>query len=237
MESSRETSPRRMARIAGFFYFLNFLTGAVAVFATRKLVVSADAARTAANILANRPLFWLGFAAYTLVAASYIAVTALFYEIFRPVNRSVSLLAAFFSLVGCAIVAASALFYLGPIVVLGGAPYLSVFNAAQLQALALTLLKLFGQCFNISFVFFGFYCLLIGCLVFKSTFLPRVIGVLMMFAGLGWLTYLSPPLANVLHSYVLIPGLIGEGSLTLWLLFAGVNAEKWKEQAVAINSR
>src|SRR6478672_7424535 len=125
------------ARTAGAFYLLNFVTGGVAVFVSGSLFVSGDAAATATNILAHRPLFGLGFAAYLLVAASYIAVTALFYELFKPVSRSVSLLAAFFSLVGCAIVAVSCLFYLAPFVVLGGADYLSVFRVEQLQALAL----------------------------------------------------------------------------------------------------
>jgi Domain of unknown function (DUF4386) len=78
-------------------------------------------------------------------------------------------------------------------------------------------------------VFFGFYCLLIGYLIFGSTFLPRILGVLMAFAGLGWLTFLSPPLANHLSPYIFAPGLLGEGALTLWLLAKGVNAERWQE--------
>ncbi|HMG72660.1 MAG TPA: DUF4386 domain-containing protein [Pyrinomonadaceae bacterium] len=82
-------------------------------------------------------------------------------------------------------------------------------------------------------VFFGFYCLLIGYLIFRSTFLPRILGVLMVFAGLGWLTFLSPPLADSLSPYIFIPGLLGEGALTLWLLIMGVNVQRWKEQASA----
>ena len=124
----------------------------------------------------------------------------------------------------------AASFELAPLVVLGGAQYLSVFKVEQLQALALMFLKLYGQCFNISFVFFGFYCLLIGYLIFRSTFLPRILGVLMAIAGLGWLTFLSPPLAHYLSPYILAPGL-GEGSLTLWLLVMGVNAARWEEKA------
>ena len=81
-------------------------------------------------------------------------------------------------------------------------------------------------------VFFGFYCLLIGYLIFRSTFLPQTLGVLMAFAGLGWLTFLSSPLANYLSPYNMVPGLLGEGSLTLWLLVVGVNEQKWKESRV-----
>jgi hypothetical protein len=80
-------------------------------------------------------------------------------------------------------------------------------------------------------VFFGFYCLLIGYLIFHSTFLPRILGALMAFAGLGWLIFLSPPLATYLSPYVFGPGLIGEGALTLWLLVMGVNAQRWNEHA------
>jgi len=109
---------------------------------------------------------------------------------------------------------------------------LNVFKVEQLQALALMFLKLYGQLFNMSFVFFGFYSLLIGYLIFRSTFLPRILGVLMAIAGLGWLTFLSPALAHDLSPYILAAG-IGEVSLTVWLLVAGVNAERWKEQAGA----
>jgi uncharacterized protein DUF4386 len=146
------------------------------------------------------------------------------------VNRRLSLLAAFFSLVGCTIGAVSCLFYIAPAAVLGGAQYLNVFKADQLPALALLFLNLYGRCFNISFVFFGFYCLMIGYLIFRSGFLPRILGAGMAIAGLGWLTFLSPSLAHDLSPYILAAG-IGEVSLTLWLLVAGVNVAKWTERA------
>jgi len=84
-----------------------------------------------------------------------------------------------------------------------------------------------------SLVFFGVYCLLIGYLIVRSTFLPRVLGALMMFASLGWLTYLFPSFAESLYPWVLGPGIIGEGALTLWLLAIGVDVPKWHEQAGA----
>ena len=202
----------------------------MALFAGSRLFKSGDAETTATNILAHQPLFWLGFAGWLIQTASYIAVAALFYELFQPVNRKLSLLAAFFSLVGCATVAVSCLFYLAPYVVLADNHFLSVFKVGQVQALALLSLKLWGQCFNLSFVFFGFYCLLIGYLIFRSTFLPRFLGVGLACTGLAWLTFLSPPLVHVLTPYILVAG-IGEISLTVWLLVAGVNAEAWIEQA------
>jgi hypothetical protein len=105
------------------------------------LVVDGDAAATANNILAHQPLFRLGLATGLIATACYIAVTALFYGLFKPVNRSLSLLAAFFSLVGCAILAFGSLFQLAPLVVLGGSQYLSVFKVEQLRALALMFLN------------------------------------------------------------------------------------------------
>ncbi len=228
-----ETWLRLKPRIAGVFYLLTFLTGGISAFVDGRLEVSGDAAATATNILAHQALFRLGFAADLSVVACYIAVTALFYELFKPVNRNLSLLAAFFSLVGCAIQGTICLFHLAPFVVLGGPPYSTVFKVEQLQALAYMFLELYAQAFNICFAFFGFYCLLIGYLIFRSTFLPRILGVLMAIGGLGWLTFLSPPLANSLWPYIAAPGILGEGSLTLWLLAMGVNVGRWKEQASA----
>jgi hypothetical protein len=90
---------------------------------------------------------------------------------------------------------------------------------------------LYGQAVSICFVFFGVYCLLIGYLIFKSIFLPRILGMMMAVAGLGWLTFLSPPLANYLSPYVLVLGFLAELGLMLWLLVKGVNVPRWKEQA------
>jgi hypothetical protein len=217
-------SPRVKARMAGTFYLLTFLTAAVTVAVSGGIVVSGNATSTATNILAHEPRFWLGFTFNLVVIACYVAVTALFYGLFKPVSRSLSLVAALFSLMGCAIQASAFLFYIAPLALLGGAPYLSVFNMEQLQALALMFLKLYSQAYNIGFVFFGFYCLLIGYLIFRSTFLPKILGVLMMLGGLSWLTFLFPPLADYLRPYNLAPGILAEGSLTLWLLLFGVNA-------------
>jgi hypothetical protein len=233
MERIAEASPRLKGRIVGLFYLLMVLAGGVAMFARRGLVVSGNAGATATNILAHEPLFRLGFAGDLLVVACYIAVTALFYDLFNPVNRTVSMLAAFFGLVGCAIQASACLFELAPLVALGGGQSSSVFKVEQLQALAYMFLKLYSLAYGIALVFFGFYCLLIGYLIFKSTFLPRILGVLMALAGLGWLTFLSPSFgAKYLNPYIMATA-SGEALLTLWLLVFGVNAQRWKEQASA----
>ena len=197
-ERIADISARPRARITGVVYLFYFLTAVFGEFFLKGIFVDGDAAATANNILAHQPLFRLGLATGLIATACYIAVTALFYFLFKPVNRSLSLLATFFSLVGCAILAFASLFRVAPLVVLGGGQYLSVFKVEQLRALAFLFLELYGQAVNICFVFFGLYCLLIGYLIFRSAFLPRILGVLMAFAGLGWLTFLSPPLANYL---------------------------------------
>ena len=232
-ERIAEASPRFKARIAGVFYLLTTLTRMfVEIFVRNRLVVPDNAAATAANILAHEPLWRWGFADDIIAFASYIALTALLYELFKPVNRSLSLIAAFFSLVACVVQAISSLFHLAPLFLLGGAPYLSVFTKEQLQALALVFLRLRAAAYHsIGLVFFGLYCLLVGILILRSTFLPRILGALMVLAGLSYVLFLSPPLVGSLQPYILIFPAVGQISLTLWLLAIGVNIQRWKEQA------
>jgi hypothetical protein len=226
-------SPALRARIAGLLYFVSgwaFTFGDGSV--RSKLVVDGDAAITAHNILAHGSLYRLAFATDLIAAVLYIAVTLLLYDLFSAVNKGLSLSAAFFSFGGCILQAVSSLFYLAPLVILGGAPYLNAFRLEQLQAQALLFLDVRLQFTNIFMVFFACYCILIGCLILRSKFMPRIIGVFMAIAGTGYLTFLSPPLAHDLFPHVLMPaGALGEGSLILWLLIFGVNSQKWKEQA------
>jgi hypothetical protein len=231
IERIAEASPRPMARITGVVYLLYFLTVTSSELLIRGMIVSSDAAATATNIVAHERLFRLSMAVGLIATAIYIAVTVLFYGLFKHVNKTVALLAAFFSLVGCAIQAFGSLFRVVPLVILDGSPYLSVFKLDQLQAAALMSIKLNVQSPYIYLVFFGMFNSLIGYLIFKSTFLPRILGVLMALSGLGWLTFLSPPLATHLLAYIEIVGIVAEAALMLWLLVKGVNVQRWKEQA------
>jgi hypothetical protein len=231
---STQTSPRLKARITGMFYLLTILTGIFAQgFVSGRLVVDGDAAATATNILTHEGFFQWGFAVYLIEMACQIAMTALFYELLKPVSRSLSLLAAFFGLTGCVIKTFSRLFYIAPLFVLGGAHYLSVFRTEQLQALALLFLKVNDHGAAIALVFFGFYALLTGYLIIRSTFLPRILGVLSVLGGLGWLSFLYQPLGYRLFPYIAALGLIGAVSLVVWLLMFGVNEQRWKQQARA----
>jgi Domain of unknown function (DUF4386) len=178
-ERVAEVSPLFKARIAGVFYLLSILTGIFAV-----------------TIASGR----LSLAANVIGTACYVVVTLILYALLKPVNKTLSLLAAVFSLVGCAI---------------------SILGVLHLPSPDVNPL-----------VFFGFYCLLLAYLIFMSTFLPRFLSVLLAITGLGWLTFLSPALGEHLFvPYLMVTGVVGEGSLTLWLLVFGVNARRWNEQS------
>ena len=229
-----ETSPRLKARITGVFYLITILTGIFAQgLVSDRLVVDGDAVATANNILAHKGLFQLGYAGYLIEMACQIAMTALFYELLKPASRSISLLAAFIGLAGCVIKSFSRVFFIVPLFVLGSPHSLSVFSTEQLQALALLLLKVNDRGAGMALVFFGFYALLTGYLIVKCTFLPRILGVLSLLAGLGWLSFLYLPLGRQLFPYIAVFALLGAAALIVWLLAFGVNEQRWKEQAHA----
>src|SRR6266480_2823810 len=231
-QPNTETSPRLKARMAGVFELLEALTsGFGQVIVPGMLVVSGNAAATAANILAHGSLFRLSILAALIGLVCHIVWLFLFYELFKPVNRSLSLLAAFVGLVAIAIQACSGLCQLAPLIIMEGGQSFSAFNVDQLQALTLMSLRFSARAFNTYLAFFGIWCVLMGYLIFRSTFMPRIIGVLEAFAGLCWLTFLWPPLGHYLSPYNQVLSAPGELSLMLWLLVMGVNSQRWNEQA------
>lgn len=233
-----DTSPQLQARMAGVSYLFGSLLSVLGqMVVLGMLVVSGSATATAVNILSHESLFRLGFVSSLMTVPFHLVWAVLFYGLFKSVNRSVSLLAGFVMLMACTMWALSSLLYVAPLLVLQGKISLSVFAPEQLQALALVLLKLNAQAYDIGIVFFGFWCVLVGYLIFRSTFLPRIIGVLEVLAGLGYLTLLWQPLAHYLYPYNLALAGPGEISLLLWLLVKGVNVHKWKEAAGAGRSR
>ena len=166
MNRTVNTSPRLRSRVAGAFYLITIVMGVFAEVLVRgALVVGDDATATATNILAHERLYRFGLCADLIMLACYIVVTVIFYDLFKPVARNLSLLAAFFSLVGIAVLAANSLNHLAPLVFLGGGNFSRGFETKQLQALTLISLKMHTRGYNISGVFFGIYMLVVGDLI------------------------------------------------------------------------
>lgn len=163
--------------------------------------------------------------------AANIATTAFFYMLLRPVDRTTALLALVVGLVGCTIKTLARAFYYAPLLILGGADYLSVFGTGQLQALALLSIKINNVMAGIALVFLGLGTLLQGYLIIKSMFLPRFLGVIAVVSGLGWLTYAYPPLGSALFYYLIVLAMLGLLLTAGWLLVRGVDEQRWREQS------
>lgn len=217
------------------FYLLTLLAGIFAQgFVSMRLIVPDDAAASATNILAHQGLYRFGFMVYMIEMVCQIIFTVLLYELLKPVSKSISLVAAVLGLAGCTIKTFSRVFYLSPLFILHGGSFLSTFNREQLQALALVLLSVNDHGADMAMAFFGFHSLLAGYLIFRSSFLPRFLGLWGLIAGAGWLTFLYPPLGHRLFPYLAVFGLLGALALILWLLVFGVNEQRWKEQDAAV---
>jgi hypothetical protein len=233
-----EASPLFQARIGGFLYLLIIAGGLFAPFAIAPsgMMLGDASLPSPTQIMASRSLYTLGGASQLMVYACDVGVALIFYELLKPVSRSISLLAAFFRLVFVAAASANIVNHFAPLVLLSGADYLSAFNTGQLQALALASIRLRTFGFDIALVFFGFHCLIVGYLLFRSTFVPRILGVALAIGGFGYLanifaTAVPPAIENHIFPYIMLPAGIAEIALTLWLIVRGVNVPRWKEQA------
>jgi Domain of unknown function (DUF4386) len=223
---TQAATPRSKANAAGILYLANMLAFVPAAYIHSRFVIASSTAAAASRMLVIDPLYRFSLTFDLIAVASGIAVTALFFGLFKPVSGRLSLFAAYVNLMGCAITAASCLLHLVPLAILRAADYFPVF-AMKLEAAALLFIKIRVQTAGVGIVFAGVYCILIAFLIFRSTFLPRSLGVLMAIAGFGWLTFLSLPLANQLAPFnSLVSGLLGEGSLMFWLLVIGTNVQR-----------
>jgi len=227
-------TPSVRARLAGAFYLLNF--GApISLFKVQSLLVAGDAAATARNILADEGVFRLTIAGGVLAYAAYMVVAVLLYDLFRPVNKSLSMLAGVFCIAGSLVAALSALFQIAPLALLAGCDTTAAASATGAQAAAFFSLKMYAQGFTLSMVFFGFYMMLIGALVLQATFVPRILGALTALTGAAYLihglAYIAvPSVASAIVGYVYLFGL-GELAFVLWILLAGVDDERWLRQS------
>lgn len=236
LEQRRAPSVQTYARIAGVLFLLSFVAGGFGEFyVPSRLIVSADAAATAKNIIAAHSLFRLGFAAYLVEAMCDIGLTLILYVLLRPVNKNLALLAVFFRLMGTALFAVAELFYFAGSLILGGADYLNTFSLAQLNTLVLLSLKVYGYGGGIFLVFYGVASILLGYLIFRSGYLPRFVGALLALGGVGFVMsnfaiVLAPAYAS---SSLLLPMIIAGVSLTLWFLIRGVDVPKWEAKAAS----
>jgi hypothetical protein len=230
---TRTATPRFKANVAGILYLANMLAFVPAAYVHSRFVIAAGTPPGASSTLVFEPLYRFGFTFDVIAVISGIAVTAVFFNLFKPVSGRLSLFAAYVNVMGCAITVASCLLHFVPLAILRASDYFPIF-ARKLDAVALLFLRMRVQTANMGIVFAGVYCLLTGFLIFRSTFLPKSLGVLMAIAGLGWLTYLSPSLASELAPFnSFVSGLLGEGSLMLWLLVVGVNVHRRTQAALA----
>jgi hypothetical protein len=239
MTEGTATRPQLLARICGALYLYIFVAGSFAeMFVRSRLVVGTDAEATARNVLANEPLFRLGFSGELLHLAFDVGVAVLLYALLRPVDRTVALLAAFMRFACDVVLAVASLSHFALLRLVEAADYLKSFEPAQVQALALLAMKLHGDAYAISLVFFGFACLSLGYLLFRSGFLPRTLGVLLAIAGGCYLVnsfahFLDPALGSRLFPAIMAPVFVAELALTLWLLVKGVDVARWEARAAA----
>jgi hypothetical protein len=214
-----EPSPSAIARTTAVFFLITIVAGIIAQgFISERLVNLSDAAVTAANISAHRGLYALGFTLYLIEMSAQIAMTVLFYQLTKHVDRGLALQCVVFGLVGCTIKIMARLFYIV-------APLLDD------PALALASLKINDHGAALALAFFGFNTLLQGWLILRSTFLPRWLGVLTILSSIGWLAFLWPPLGYRLFLFSALIGLIGSIAMIGWLLVRGVDEPRWLEQA------
>jgi Domain of unknown function (DUF4386) len=208
-------------------FFANF-------FVLETLVIPEDAAKTVSNIVENQMLFRLGIAGFFVVLICDVLVAWALYVFLKPVNQSLSLLAAIFRLVYTAIFGVVLLQLSNALQWLQGAAHLSTMRVEQLQAQVMMSLESFNYGWQIGLVFFGCHLLVLGYVVMKSSYVPKVLGVLLLVAGFaytldGFAHFLLPTYANYETLFLLMvamPGILGELSLCFWLLFKGVRVQQ-----------
>lgn len=230
------TSPQHYARAAGIAYLIIIIAGFFGeMFVRNAIVVSGDAVATTNNIIAS-PLLWrIGIAGDLLMHVCDVIVILALYVLLKPVHRNLILLAVFFNLIQTASLVANKLNLMLPLFLTGNASYLGAFDQHQIEALSYLSIRTHAHGFGIGLIFFGFACLIVGYLVFKSGFLPRVIGVMMVVAGFCYIfnsftLIIAPGLGAKLYPAILIPPFIGELSFCLWLIIKGVKVDAWREK-------
>ncbi len=227
-----EFSPNKYARIGGVLYLIIIIAGLFGQLLVREaLVVSGDPTATANKIMNSEMLWRIGITVDLIMQICDLPLMLIFYLLLKPVNKNLALLNLLFNLIQTAVLVANKLNLLTALFLLGDATYLNTFNPDQLNTLSYIYIRLHDAGFGVGLIFFGFVCLIEGYLIFKSKYFPKAIGILMQIAGLCYLIncftlILAPKFLSV---FVLVPCLIGELSLCLWLIFKGVNLSEWNK--------
>ncbi len=236
MSALTAKSARAYARLAGFAYLVIFVLAIFANFAALgDLMVKGDPVATASRVRDALDLFRLGVAAFIVVLVADVLVSWALYLVLKPVQPALSLLAAMFRLVYTAMFAAVTLELLGILDVVQAGEAIATADAAQAIYLHL---KAYGSGFAVSLIFFAVHLVLLGWLIARAAYLPTVIGVLLVCAGAGYgldgfgriLFDGYGSLATVMMVVVVVPALVGEGALCLWLLIRGLNTNTWPEE-------
>ena len=227
-DPAREVSMEPRPRTIGIVWLVYFAIGTLSALLTKGIVVPGDAATTAHNILANASLFQAGISIDIFANAIYLALTALLYEFFRPVNRTYALMAAFFSLAGCVVQIMADLLRMTGVTALGDAQLTSAFGASQLGAATLLGMTMFSRAYYLSYPLFALFELTIGYLILQTT-LPKWLGVWWMISGAAGLLFLWPPLGPMVRGVVLAIN-IAEFVLPILLIIKGGEAARWRRQ-------
>jgi uncharacterized protein DUF4386 len=236
--SADHTSPQAYARVGGILYLVIVVTGLFAEMYVRSgLIVRFDPAATAINVMASESLLRKAFAGEMVLLICDVVLALVFYVLLKPINRNLALLAALFRMVHLTIYGVIGLSNITAMILLGSAKYqyLKAFQPQQLEVLAYLCFKLHGEGYDIALILFSCHCLLVGYLIFKSGYIPRILGIGMTVTGLCYLTnsfvgILAPGFQAMLLPWIVLPPIIAEGILGLWLTVKGVNIPKWKEK-------
>jgi hypothetical protein len=236
MTTKEKMNPKKTARIAGFLYLIMAPFAYFGVLWYTSLIVPGDAAATANNIMASESLFRLSIVSALLVQVGHLWLVLLLYKLLKPVNKNLAVLMVIFMLVGIPITMLNELNRIAALLLSSGADYLTVFTADQLQALVPLFLDLHVYGIEIASIFWGLWLFPMGYLVFKSGYIPRILGVLLIIGCFGYLidvfTFFIFPNFYPTISQITDFTWLGEMLLALWLLIKGVNVEQWEKRAL-----
>jgi len=240
MNAAVERSPQHYARICGVLYLLIIALGMFGEVAVRgAIVVAGDPAATAANIAGNELLWRAGIAGDLLMQVLDVPTIVIFYLLLRPVSRSLALMSTVFNIVQTSALALNKLALIAPLLLLGQADLPGALPAAQWQGLSYLAIQAHGHGFGVGLIFFGFTCVIRGYLIVRSTYLPKLLGVLLLLAGASYLVnsfalILAPDIAAALFPAILVPAFVGELCLAVWLLVKGVDLPRWQQRTAAV---